>query len=344
MTRRDGSTTVPPRTGAGDAASARPRPRETPGAWLLRFVKGVVIGVGAILPGLSGGVLAVVFGVYDRIIRFFADLRRDFWANVRFLLPIVLGVGLGILLFSLVVEAAFGRFAAQFTCLFVGFVVGTVPSLYREAGRRGRSPKHLVVLAVSAVGIAALMILGGGLVVAVAPSIPVWIASGALIGLGLVVPGLSPSNFLIYFGLYDRMAIGIGHLDLAVVLPLAAGVVGCTLILAKGAAWLFDHHHAGMYHFIVGTVIGSSLALIPVTVLPAYTPDGLSASGLELGVAVAFGAGMLAVGVVASYLFSRFERRVESHVERRVDGRGSSERPSGAIRGASHEMTTTERK
>jgi putative membrane protein len=321
VTSRDGSTAAFPRTDAAEAASepANRIQTDTPGAWLLRFVKGVVIGVGAILPGLSGGVLAVVFGVYDRIIRFFADLRRDFWANVRFLLPIVLGVGLGILLFSLVVEAAFGRYAAQFTCLFIGFVVGTVPSLYREAGRRGRAPKHLGVLGASAAGVAALMILGGGLVVAIAPSIPVWFGSGALIGLGLVVPGLSPSNFLIYFGLYDKMATGIGHLDAGVVLPLAAGVIGCTLLLAKGAAWLFDHHHAGMYHFIVGTVVGSSLALIPAVVLPAYTPDRLSASGLDLGAAVAFGAGMLIVGVVASYLFSRFESRVEARAGARSE-------------------------
>ncbi|WP_245581237.1 DUF368 domain-containing protein [Propionicicella superfundia] len=319
MTGRDPSATdlltndipdVPASGGPTSPVDPVTAPDSAP-AWFLRLLKGVVIGIGAILPGLSGGVLAVVFAVYDPLIRFFADMRRNFSANVRFLAPIVLGAGIGILLFSLVVEAAFGRFAAQFTCLFIGFVIGTVPSLYHQAGRRGRTRRHLVVLGVSALGIASIMILGGGLLVAVTPSIPVWLGSGALIGLGLVVPGLSPSNFLLYFGLYDKMAAGIGHLDPAVVLPLGAGVVGCTLLLAKGAAWLFDHHHAGMYHFIVGTVVGSSLALVPVVVLPAFTPSGLAASGLGLGVAVAFGAAMLILGVLASYLFGRFENGVE---------------------------------
>lgn len=282
---------------------------DSPGRWFGRLVKGIAVGVGAILPGLSGGVLAVIFKLYDPLIRFLAKPQRNFWRNVAFFIPIGIGVGLGILGFAVVVEAAFGRFAAQFVCLFIGFVIGTFPSLYRQAGKRGRGMQHLTVMWVAAAAIFVVMLVGGqsAALLQVTPSIPVWAASGALIGLGVIVPGMSPSNFLIYFGLYDKMASGIKALDLGTIIPLAVGLIACVLLFAKAAAWAFDRHYAGMYHFILGMVIGSSLAIFPTVVFPAFTADGLADARLSLPVAVAFAVALLIVGIIASYLFSKVE-------------------------------------
>lgn len=283
---------------------------DSPRSWFGRLLKGIAVGVGAILPGLSGGVLAVIFGLYDPMIRFLANIRHHFMRNVLFFVPIAIGMGLGILGFSVVVEAAFASYAAQFTCLFIGFVIGTFPSLYRQAGRNGRSATHLVIMGVAAAAIFMLMLAGGQMLVQVPPSIPVWFGSGALIGLGVIVPGMSPSNFLIYFGLYDKMASGIKDFDMSVVIPLFFGVVACVLLLAKAAAWLFDRYYGGMYHFILGMVVGSSLAIFPTVVFPAFSPDGLTSSGLTLTTAVAFAVVMLVVGAIASYLFSKVEDNV----------------------------------
>lgn len=279
-------------------------------SWIGRLLKGVAVGVGAILPGLSGGVLAVIFGLYDPMIRFLADMRKRFWRNVAFFIPIAFGMAIGIFAFSVLVKAAFDSYAAQFTCLFIGFVIGTFPSLYRQAGRHGRTSRHLVILGVAAAAIFLLMLAGGQMLVQVTPSIPVWFGSGALIGLGVIVPGMSPSNFLIYFGLYDKMAGGIKDGDLGVIIPLAVGVVVCVLLLARGAAWLFDRYYGAMYHLILGMVVGSSLAIFPTVVFPAFTDAGLTASGLTLPVAVLFAVAMLVVGAIASYLFSKVEDNV----------------------------------
>ena len=59
--------------------------------WFIRLIKGTIVGIGAILPGLSGGVMAVIFGIYDPLIRFLADIRKDFVKNFRYFLPIVIG-------------------------------------------------------------------------------------------------------------------------------------------------------------------------------------------------------------------------------------------------------------
>lgn len=286
---------------------------DTPIAWLIRLLKGIAIGIGAILPGLSGGVLAVIFKVYDPLIRFLANIRHRFVRNVLYFIPIGIGVGLGIILFSVVVDAAFKSYAAQFTCLFIGFVIGTFPSLYRQAGKQGRRGVHLAIMAVAAAAIFALMLIGGSALLDVTPSFLAWLGSGALIGLGLIVPGMSPSNFLIYFGLYDKMAAGIKDFDFGVIVPLAIGLIICVLLFAKLANWLFDTYYAGMYHFILGMVIGSSLAIFPTVVFPAYTPSGLAQSGLSLPAALIFGIVMLIVGVAFSYAFSRVEDRVERH-------------------------------
>lgn len=95
------------------------------------------------------------------------------------------------------------------------------------------------------------------------PSFLAWLLSGALTGLGLVVPGLSPSNFLIYLGLYQPMASGIKSLDLGVIIPLILGVVLVILAFAKLVNWLFTKHYAFMYHLIIGVVLGSTAAIIP---------------------------------------------------------------------------------
>ncbi len=279
-------------------------------AWLTRLVKGILVGIGFILPGLSGGVLAVIFRIYDPIIRFLAKPQHRFLKNVLYFIPVGIGASIGVVLFSVVVDAAFGRFAAQFICLFIGFVVGTFPSLFRQAGRQGRRPLHWGILAASGVVIFVIMLVGGQSMVSVAPSLPAWIISGALIGLGVIVPGMSPSNFLIYFGLYDKMAEGIKDFDIGVILPLIIGLVACVLLFAKAAAWAFDNYYAGMYHFILGMVVGSSAAIFPTVVFPSFSEAGLADAKLSLWVAVGFAVAMFVCGTIVSWLFSQVEDKV----------------------------------
>lgn len=277
--------------------------------WFIRLIKGIIIGIGFILPGLSGGVMAVIFGVYDRLLKFLANLKQDFVKNVIFFLPIGIGLCIGIFLFSIVVAKAFGVYAAEFICLFVGFVIGTFPSLYKTACKNGRKAKDIVIMILSALIIFGLMMIGEQQLMNISPNIPVWFGSGALIGLGVIVPGMSPSNFLIYFGLYDKMAEGIKNLDFAVIIPLAIGGIVCVLLLAKLASYLFRKYYSGMYHFILGMVIGSSAAIFPTIVFPAFKTEALANAHISFAGALLFSLAMLIVGTVSSYLFSKVEEK-----------------------------------
>ena len=126
---------------------------DTPVAWIIRLVKGILAGIGAITPGLSGGVLMVVFGIYEPLVRWLADIRKKFLPNLRYFLPVGIGGVIGVIAFSAVIAYAFDNFAAQFTWLFIGFISGTIPSLLKTAGEQGRKNWHWLLLALFAVGI-----------------------------------------------------------------------------------------------------------------------------------------------------------------------------------------------
>lgn len=283
--------------------------RETPMSWLIRMIKGALIGIGAILPGLSGGVLMVIFGIYDHLISFLSNFPKAFKKYFFFLLPVGIGGILGILLFAGLVSAAFGKYAAIFVSLFIGFVAGTVPSLWKTAGLKGRGKQGYIALVVAASVILILMLNGENQLTAIEPSFLIWIGAGVLVGLGFIVPGLSPSNFLIYFGLYSKMSDGISALDFAVIIPLILGVLLAAISFAKLVGKLFELKYEVMYHIILGTVLGSSLAIFPTVVAPGLMPEGLHASGLPFVLALVLVIVMFALGMVASLLFSRFENR-----------------------------------
>lgn len=265
--------------------------------WIIRFLKGILVGIGFITPGLSGGVLAVVFGIYERLMGFLGNLRDNFVENVRFFLPVGIGGAIGVVAFSAVVDFAFSNYAAQFTWLFIGFIAGTFPSLFKTAGKKGRNTVHWLILVLTAIGTVFFMRWMETIrTVQLAPSFTNWLLSGVLIGLGVVVPGMSPSNFLIYLGLYQPMASGIRHLDLGVIIPLILGATLIVLVLAKLISWLFKKFYAFMYHFILGIVVGSTIVIIP---------GGVS------GWTIAVCAVLFAAGALISYFLAKLDEKYE---------------------------------
>lgn len=232
---------------------------------LLRFIKGMFIGSGFILPGVSGGALAAVFGIYERLIAFLANITKKFKENILYFLPVGLGAALGIFLLSFVVSFLLDSAKTYVLWFFIGCIVGTLPSLFRQANKKGHKPVHIGIMAVTTIAaFAFLKIVDSNVAVAMAPSFFVWILAGVLIGLGVIVPGLSPSNFLVYLDLYKPMADGIKGLDFGVIIPLILGVVLCVLTLSKLMNYLFGKAYTGIYYFILGVVFASTLVIVPL--------------------------------------------------------------------------------
>jgi len=256
--------------------------------WVLRFVKGIFIGSGFILPGVSGGALAAVFGVYERIISFLAHIGRDFKNNVLYLIPLGLGGAAGVFLFSFAVSFFLGKYETQILWMFIGCILGTAPSLWKQAGKKGRRGRHIVLLLAAFAASLTFLLFGGKFLAGNTPqNFGTWTLAGGLIGLGAIVPGLSPSNFLIYMGMYKDMADGIKTLDFKVILPVALGAVVTVLLLSKLMDLIFKKAYAGLAHGILGIVLASTVMIVPrgvtYTVGSALLCVALCLAGAALG-------------------------------------------------------------
>ncbi|MCL2478392.1 MAG: DUF368 domain-containing protein [Treponema sp.] len=233
--------------------------------WILRFLKGALIGTGFILPGVSGGALAAIFGLYQRIVGFLAHITKDFVKNVIFFIPVGLGALFGMFVVARPLSFFLEHYEVQVIWGFIGCIAGTMPSLWGEAGKEGRSRKHYVILVLTAViGFCLLYAAKNYLAAQMPLNFFTWIFAGFLIALGILVPGMSPSNFLIYLGMYPPMVDAFGSMNLMVLLPLFLGAAVCLFALSSLVNWLLKKIYAGIFHFVVGIVLASTFMIIPL--------------------------------------------------------------------------------
>ena len=235
-------------------------------SWLARIVKGIVIALGFILPGISGGVLAAILGIYERMIGFLAHPFKDFKENVLYFIPVAIGMLLGIGLFSYPIEYLLENYQVYVLWSFAGTIIGTIPSLLKESTRESDRDKidlawFWTTFIISGIGLYALNFVVGILT----PSFFNFILAGSLLALGVLVPGLSPSNLLLILGLYAPMLTGFKTFDLfGTFLPIGIGTGATLIIFSKLMDYALNNYHSRVYHFIIGIVLSSTiLILIP---------------------------------------------------------------------------------
>jgi putative membrane protein len=265
--------------------------------WLIRLIKGALIGTGFILPGVSGGALAAVFGLYERIIEFIAHITRNFIKNVLFFIPVGAGALLGMFLLSHPLAFFLEHYEAQVLWGFIGCIIGTLPKLWKDAGKTGREKKHIVIMLVSLVAGFAFLLCAEIFLGANIPQNPgTWGIAGVLIGLGVLVPGMSPSNFLVYLGMYKPMVDAFKAFDFSVLLFIAIGGALCVFSLSKLVYALFSKAYTGFFHVILGIVLASTLMIIPGTpwseVVYNYLTAGTFVCVLTLAAGALLGWGM----------------------------------------------------
>lgn len=232
--------------------------------WLLRVVQGAIIGAGAILPGISGGVLCVVFGIYQPMMALLAHPIRTFKTHYKLLLPVLVGWALGFWGLASLVSLMLKESSSTAIWLFIGLIAGMLPALFKEASKEGRPKSAWVSLAVSAVLILALLLfIQNAAGISIKPNIWWFLFCGGLWGISLVAPGLSSSSLLIFLGLYGPMTEGIHALSLEVLIPMIVGIVGVTLLSARGINYLFKKHYAVAFHIVLGFVLASTIMIIP---------------------------------------------------------------------------------
>ncbi len=231
----------------------------------LLLFKGVIVGFGAIMPGISGGTLCVAFGMYKPLLGLlnhpFQTIKSD-WQKLLFF---ILGGGIGFVGLSGLAGWLMEKNSQAVTCALIGFIIGTFPGLWKSAGLHGRKPSsYISMLSGFIILLVILIALRCANGVAIAPGVGSFLLCGITWGISFIVPGLSSSTLLLFFGLYQPMLEGISSFSLPVLIPLAIGVGVSLLTLSKLVDSAYHKWYSQVSHSIIGFVAASIIMIIPV--------------------------------------------------------------------------------
>ncbi len=254
-------------------------------ATLLYFLEGMLVGVGGVIPGLSGGVMCAIFGIYQPLMEVLAHPTKNFKKHWRMLVPVILGVGAGFVGLSKLVLWLFSSNEQLAVCLFTGLILGMLPSLWGEAREKGRQKSSYIIAgAVFAVLFGIMVFLSLASDMAVTPN-RFWDAmSGVFWGIGFIVPGMSASTPLMFLHLYDEaflpmvssffdhaiefvkgnesFTVAVSSMQWIQALFFAIGLIGFIAIFARPVDKMLKKFPSQMYHAIFAVVVATVLPIV----------------------------------------------------------------------------------
>ena len=231
---------------------------------LLLVFQGALVGVGAVLPGISGGVLSVIFGIYKPLMEFLSNPGKTFKIHFPRLLPFFCGYILGFLGIANILSFLLEQYPDPSVCVFIGLITGMLPSLFREAGEQGRSKGSYISMFLC-MGVIFILLIGLHVTsIEVVPNFFWYLFCGFCLALSLIAPGMSFSTLLMPLGLYTPFVDGIGNFDLNILIPGAIGGAVTVICLAKAVSALFRKYYSFAFHGIIGIVIAATVMILPV--------------------------------------------------------------------------------
>lgn len=249
-------------------------------ALIARLVIGALIGAGGVAPGVSGGSIAVMLGLYDRMTHLAAH-PKEALRQWRFCAPLALGIVTGSVAFGRVLSAFFTAAPMAARCLFVGLMAGTLPGVWRTAARDGFRPRYGVYAALGAA--AGFLLLSGRFLPTLStPAPPTLLLCGAIMGIGTAIPGISSSFILISMNAYSFVLAAIGGSQPSYLLPIGMGFLLSLALTVKLADFLYRKAYGAFSFAVFGFLLASF-----VPVWPALTPDRRGAGAVLLGLLAA---------------------------------------------------------
>lgn len=233
----------------------------------VRILKGFVIGASMLVPGASGGTMAIILGIYDELIHAVSTLRQNVKQNTILLGTYTMAGILGILMFSRPMLAAVTLWNKPMLFLFLGAILGSVPPLYRKVKVSRIKPINILFALIGAfLGICTMYLPEG--VFQLNSSFNLYnfsmlILAGVIIAVALILPGISASYILLMLGMYDLTLIAIKEFNLIYLVPLAIGILGGTFMTAGILEREMKRHPQFTYMLIIGFMLGSLVQVFP---------------------------------------------------------------------------------
>lgn len=262
--------------------------------WVSNFLKGMIISVSQIIPGVSGGTIAIILGIYDDLIHAVNNILNDFKNQYKILLQVGCGAILGIVLFSNIVKTIIEAYPMETGYFFIGVILGGAPLMYKKGMTYKFSKKNLMYLFL---GIIIVLLMSkkyednSAIISAIGILDFVWLfIGGIIIAIALILPGISGSFMLLMLGLYNTVLTAVSDVNFIVLLPIGLGIIIGTIITAKSIERLLVNYPSQTYMIILGFVLGSVVSIYP---------------GFPKGVTAIVSLGLATLGFVFIYKVSK---------------------------------------
>ncbi|MBO5389673.1 MAG: DUF368 domain-containing protein [Lachnospiraceae bacterium] len=278
--------------------------------FLMEIIKGMFVGIANVIPGVSGGTMAVSFGIYDKIISSVTNLFKDFKKSVKTLFPIAMGVAIGVIAFSFIITDFLKYQPFCTAAAFTGLIVGGVPAIiaalkegWKKDTKKSVPINVLVFIIFFAVSLAMPFLNGdsesGILLTADAGTMIKVFFLGIIAAATMVIPGVSGSLVLMILGYYFGIITavkdfisGLKDFNFEVMwnnaLVLAPFAIGCVLgifFISKLIEWLFNHYSSATFCGILGLIVTSPVAIF-YKVNQEYSLSNTSILQILIGIAV----------------------------------------------------------
>jgi len=277
-----------------------------------RFFKGIVVGIGGVAPGLSGSVLLIIFGLYQKTLEALGSLLRNIKKNLQFLIPLVAGMFLGVLFFSKLINFLLHSYEMPTRFCFLGLILGTLPMIWKEVKKNGFSWQYgILVLLSTAAGLWFFTVNPNAFPQVQDPTLLQSILLGVAVAATAIIPGVDPAVFLSTLGFYEMYVAALANLQLQILIPMAAGLALGAIAIASAMSWLFQRFYTGTYSVIFGIF----LSMIPNMLSSRCT--------LGWNWTSAFSIALLLLGFLVSFYLGDLEqnnRRIRSVLKKRKSG------------------------
>ena len=245
------------------------------------ILKGFVIGSSMSVPGVSGGTMAILLGIYDKLISSISNFLKDLKGNIIFLMKFCIGAAAGIGSLAFVIKWLLEQFPLPVSFFFLGAVIGGIPALYNKTKETRLKLSSAIYFLIGLIVVIAIGFIpvgnfdissGSGLI-----HYLMVLGTGIIIALALVLPGISTSHMLIVLGMYDTMLLAITELNLVYIGIVGVSTVVGIFLITKPIEWTLKKFPHQTYCMIIGFVLGSTSEIFRDKIIPAV-PDTMELS------------------------------------------------------------------
>lgn len=260
--------------------------------------KGFIIGIGKIIPGVSGALIAILMGVYDKSINYIVNFRKNKKESIKYLLPLGIGIILSIIIFSKIINYTLKKYYLYTMMLFIGLIIGCIPTIVKKTEKKDN---YLIIISfiifflISINNINNIYIIKNNYI-----DIIIFLISGVIEAIGTVVPGISAAALLMIIGTYNTIIETISNItnidllitNIKIIIPFVLGLLIGILITIKIINYLLNRYKNKVYSFILGITISSIVLLVVQTFKITITI-------VELFIGII----LLTIGIIISFTF-----------------------------------------